>query len=547
MKINTLLYFFKNDHIGGEVDFFALHRAWMGVIALRDNKKDSTQIYQDINDLLGYIILHCFTKDAPIEARLVSNILKTEQEHRILDSGDQEKVILPLLTACTSFQRKSIDRPKLMDKISRVANTADEMRKVAARPVLFGQQKFEARMIVLRELSNACKTACTSFSDSSELEPKVLPIAEEQQNSYVRPAATAPLPPPSYAPPPYTPPQGQPLPPSQQSQTGYLVDTTGNAQAHGNPPLSSSHPNSNAQNEEILKLSALNIKDKNRREKQAISDMFGVDEPALPVTPKRILTQDSVLLKLKARGIDGLSLSSEGLDENSTLRIAQVSDNAFLDNDNLSRLAVDARHRRSPFSSTNPLIAYKKAPAGTVNQIRVSYDGRVVPYNTFLSAILNDQFNKRRDRTFNCPADGEQAVFLNAVLLKDERKDYQNDQQGKAKYKVECTSSHARSQSLPEKYSFGRIALELNSDGTYSMVKDGFVLMSMNRSKDEQYFFGKDLYETTGISDAAFLALSQSEDSSQRDLSNRIKKDQLLVITFNLIPQRAQHQWGRAT
>jgi len=371
-------------------------------------------------------------------------------------------------------------------------------------------------------------------TNSLELKPKAFSPTKGEQDFSMQ-AATAPLPP-SYTdvPPPYAP-QAQPQSSSQQD----FLDGTPNAQTYGNPPFSSSHPKPHAQYGEIANLIALHKHKQEQQfsDKQVIANMFHL-YPRL--VSKAMLTQDSVLSELKEKGIEGLNLSNKGRTDNFRLRVAQVEGNKHL-MDALSRFAVEDKARNaSPFCSTNPLVAYKKAPAKAAKQINIFYDGDVLPYHTFIPTYLKNNF-KKYDRKFHCTADEDQAVFLNAVLLQDGREDYKKNQekQGIAKYKIECAFSNVQS---PE-YSFGRIALSLNSDGTYSMVKDGFTMMMMDNAKNrrEQYFFGKDLHETTGISDSAFLSLTDSKDPLQQELSQRIASDQLLIITFNLIPKAGEN------
>lgn len=51
---------------------------------------------------------------------------------------------------------------------------------------------------------------------------------------------------------------------------------------------------------------------------------------------------------------------------------------------------------------------------------------------------------------------------------------------------------------------------------------------------ESQYYFGKTVYDTVAVSDESFLKL-RAGGLGERELNNRLRKDQLLIITFNAI------------
>lgn len=545
-KVCSLLSFFDDTNQNSynlvkDANFSELYKTWMD-LAVKYARES-----RDIRDILKFITLHCF-EAVSIEGRLIGNLLKIGPECGGIGNPEREQIIGPLLGACTSLQRQAINKAEFKEKINETQNVVEKMKEKMKVPSLLDPFRKKKDPETLKAISAACadcKAALSAglLSESPESKSKALPeghqkqqLSDQQYVAYTNP--TAPEPPPPYYAPYAPPPYGSAAASPHDTQQRF--------------PRASAQPQPQPSAQEIQEISALlraSQAEEERKHKEAISSML-----ALTVTSETRPIQDQVICELKKSKIPDLPdviLSTDGLKERSTLRIAQVASNKHLKGDHLTRGDVNRSHQKSPFCASNPLVVYKEASDHTADQISISYGGQILSCYDFILRILETKFGSDGDRTFTCTPRQGQPVFCNVILLKDEREDYQNNQQGRAMYKIECASGYANVQKdLPKEkaYSFGRIALELNADNNYYMMKDDFLLVSVVNDSKAKYFFGKNLYEATGISDSAFLQLHQSQDFSHKQLSDRIRKDQGLVITFSLVPkpqpQRQNPSWG---
>ena len=132
--------------------------------------------------------------------------------------------------------------------------------------------------------------------------------------------------------------------------------------------------------------------------------------------------------------------------------------------------------------------------------------GQQLSVEDFLERVVKDKFASQDWRTtFHYQRNQKPPVFLNAILLRDGKSEA-NEEQGRAMYKVETSTSRRPTHS----YLYGRVALKLDSQtGVYQMVQDpqskeDDIILMRHPAGESEYCFGKSVYDAVAVSDEFF-------------------------------------------